>query len=110
LMNGIGNVDAASAAPIVLMACLLPRLISCMAVSCVERLVECRFAGDIAVTAAIASLIRVACLRCVWMHSRFAKIPQQTKYAHGQHDVISCNGRRATGVARARHTAGAPRQ
>jgi hypothetical protein len=43
LMNGIGNVDAASAAPIALMACLLPRLISCMAVSCVERLLP----GDI---------------------------------------------------------------
>jgi hypothetical protein len=42
-MNGIGKVDAASAAPIVLMACLLPRLISCMAVSCVERLLT----GDI---------------------------------------------------------------
>jgi hypothetical protein len=34
LMNGIGSVDAASAAPIALMACLLPRLISCMALSC----------------------------------------------------------------------------
>jgi hypothetical protein len=32
-MKGMGNVDAASAAPIVLIACLLPRLMSCMTVS-----------------------------------------------------------------------------
>jgi hypothetical protein len=42
------------------------------------------------------------------MHSRFAKIPQQTKYAHGRHDVSSCFDAWVTGGVDAARPAGAP--
>lgn len=59
---------------------------------------------------AVASLIGVFCLRCVWKHSRFAKIPQQTKYAHGRHDISSCGGHRAIALVQGGQTAEAPKQ
>jgi hypothetical protein len=42
--------------------------------------------------------------------SRFAKIPQQTKYAHGAHELISCVGIEVVVPAALIGQAGAPRR